>query len=103
MPLRPRGRESKAISWPSGDHRGVPVAGPPKKVSWTACEPSASQTHISELPERSEAKTICLPSGENCGLSCARPEAINFTGELPRGVEPDTSTCQIAVLANQWV
>ena len=65
---------------PSGDHRGVVTAGPPKEVNCTAFKPSLSHTQISPPPERSEKKAIFFPSGENWGLSSRHVEAMNVSG-----------------------
>ena len=54
----PPGRESNAIQRPSGDHRGLPVAGPPNDVSRLTLRPSLSHTQISIAPVRFDAKTI---------------------------------------------
>src|SRR5271168_363426 len=77
LDLPPPNRESKAISSPSGDHRGVPVT-TPKEVSWRALDPSPSQTHISMFPLRLDSNAILLPSGEMLGDSCAAEETINL-------------------------
>src|SRR2546430_13001702 len=81
MSAFPSTHESKAISRPSGDQRGVPVRGPPMLVNCLTLVPSLSQTDISKLPERREAKTILLPSGEYCGPLSSCVEEISFSGD----------------------
>src|SRR5215471_7511052 len=65
---RPSARESKAIRWPSGDHEGEPVTGPPKLVNWRGPLPSILATHISVDPVRKDSKAMRDPSGEICAL-----------------------------------
>src|SRR5512145_2876752 len=73
---------SKTICLPSGDHLGEPQKRL-NQVNRTKRWPSLPHTQISQLPERLEAKTILLPSGENristsilvevikgCGVAC---------------------------------
>src|SRR5271170_6081054 len=72
--------ESKAISLPSGDQRGVPVPRMPKDVSCSAFEPSASQTHTSLPPVLSDSNAILRPSGEMLGAICLRDEVTNSRG-----------------------
>src|SRR6266567_2271383 len=71
------GRESKAISDPSGDQRGDPVCGPPKCVNIPAFLPSESLTQISLYPERLDQNAIFAPSGEYCGSPCRRLEKLS--------------------------
>jgi hypothetical protein len=62
--------------------------GEPNEMSWTSFEPSASQVHISELPDRLDTKATFLPSGENSGRASTIVEAMDFCGGLaiPPGV-----------------
>ncbi len=69
------------MRWPFGDQLGRPLP-PPKEVNWTGFKPWLSQTQISLGPERSEAKAILFPSGENRGAWFVRLETINLVGEL---------------------
>src|SRR5262245_36320984 len=78
----PSAVESKAMCSPSGDQRGVAVAGPPIEVTCAACEPSLWHTQISGLPERSELNTTFRPSSENWGLSSLRVDGLILTGAL---------------------
>src|SRR2546427_2173880 len=82
MSLRPSGRESNAICWPSGDQRGVPVCGPLNDVSCTGFEPSSRAAHISQLPERSDWKASLLPSGDTCGAVAVSLEEVRRSEEL---------------------
>src|SRR5947209_8309087 len=72
---------SNVIHRLSGDQRGLPTMFP-SEVNSTGLRPSRSQTQIALLPERSELKTIFLPSGENCGSSSDWVDAINRVGAL---------------------
>ena len=54
-----------------------------------------SHTQISEPPERSEAKTILVPSGENWGPASTRVEAINVVAGRRGCVTVPTSICEI--------
>jgi hypothetical protein len=74
---------------PSGDQRGVPLS-EPNEVNGTVFEPSLSQTQISPLPERPDAKAILRPSGENCGNTSLRVEEMKFIGELVFSCGPVT-------------
>src|SRR6266480_2506826 len=103
MSAFPSTHESKAICWPSGDQRGVPVSGPPMLVSCLTLVPSLSQTEISKLPERREAKTILLPSGEYCGPLSSCVEEISFTGASSRPLELRDGRRQIFPSVNDWV
>src|SRR3954464_8952224 len=86
MSERLSGRESKAISLPSGDQRGVPVWRSPKDVNCSGLVPSAAATHTSHEPVRSDVNTIRLPSGEYCGPTCNCRDPINNAGSF--GVSP---------------
>src|SRR5262245_43977774 len=72
--LLPAGRESNAIHFPSGDHLGVPVGGPPNVVNCKRWPPLLSETQISSLPVRFEAKAMRCPSGEKTGLLSSRED-----------------------------
>jgi len=76
---------------PSGDHRGVPVSGPPYLVSCTGVRPLLSLTQISLLPVLLERNATRLPSGEYCGLESYCVDEITFTG----GCFPSESICQM--------
>src|SRR5947207_981537 len=78
MLASPTTRESKAMSLPSGDQRGVPVFLMPNELSCTALEPSVSETQISVLPDRLDEKVICFPSGETFGPICSRDKLTTF-------------------------
>jgi hypothetical protein len=62
----------KAICRPSGAHWGIVTSGPPKDVSGTMFDPSASHTQISLLPERFDANAMRLPCGEYCAILSKR-------------------------------
>src|SRR5262249_10569501 len=62
------------------DQRGVPVSGPPYRVSCTGIWPLLSLTQISLLPDRFERKATRLPSGEYCGLESYCVEEITLVG-----------------------
>jgi hypothetical protein len=49
---------------PSAIHRGVPVNGPPKLVTFNGDLPWSSATQISLDPERLDRNAIRFPSGE---------------------------------------
>src|SRR5215472_16186721 len=80
MSCWPSRLESKTISWPSGDQRGVPVLGAPMDVSWTALDPSGSASQTSVSPERLDPKATRRPSGENSALQSTRVEEMATTG-----------------------
>src|SRR5712691_9713590 len=103
MSAFPSIHESKAIWRPSGDQRGVPVSGPPILVSWRELEPSLSHTKISKLPERREAKTMRLPSGEYWGPLSSWVEEISFSGESSRPLELCRGMRQIFPSINDWL
>src|SRR5437763_17152873 len=92
MSALPPGLESKAIYLPSGDQHGVPVSGPLNEVNWIGFEPSLAQTQISKLPDRSDAKTMLLPSGAYRALVSRRVEAVNLDGSLLWPGEAGAST-----------
>src|SRR3712207_35767 len=101
MSREPTAGESKAICRPSGDQRGMPTCGPPKEVSWTGSEPSASQVQISRGPVREDEKATFFPSGEYWGLLSVRVEEINFVGSRsPAPFAPRTSMRQMFV--SEW-
>jgi hypothetical protein len=50
--------------WPSGDHFGPKIIGPPKAVNCTGLDPSLADIQISQAPDRLDMKAILLPSGE---------------------------------------
>src|SRR5215469_3910032 len=88
--------ESKTIRWPSGDHRGLPT-NPCREVNCNAFEPSLAHTQTSVCPERPEANTIFLPSGEYCGASSGYVEEIRLTGSPVFSFGPGSSSRQILV------
>src|SRR5579863_3699629 len=96
MSWLPPAPQSKTTCRPSGDQRGAPGGGPPKKVNCLAFEPSLSPTQISQLPERPELKTILFPSGENCWHSWPSVEAISLVGGLARPGALVTSNRQMS-------
>src|SRR5262245_11136189 len=99
MSAFPSMRTSNAISLPSGDQRAEPGNGPPNQVSCTGLRPSRSHTQSSQLPERLEEKAIRLPSGEYCGESSWKVEAISRLGRpapFP-GAETGSSMRQMLV------
>src|SRR3712207_1510543 len=69
------------MSRPSGDHRGTPVpVGARSDVSWTALEPSGSETQISQAPERVDVNATRRPSGENMQWISALVDEIAIVG-----------------------
>jgi hypothetical protein len=49
---------------PSGDHCGFEHRAPPVLVTWRGLVPSALAIQSSSEPERVDAKTMRVPSGE---------------------------------------
>src|SRR5258705_5676254 len=80
MSAFPSIHESNAICRPSGDQRGVPVSGPPMFVKGRGLDPSPSHSQISNVPERRDANTILLPSGEYWGPVSSCVEEMSFSG-----------------------
>src|SRR5262245_31669267 len=78
----PSGRALKTSRWPSGAQLMRPTRGPPKEVSCTGFEPSASEIQISWVPDRVDEKAICFPSGEYRGIPSRRVEEIKRCGWL---------------------
>src|ERR1700741_4769468 len=75
-PASPETCESNTICWPSGDHLGVPL-NEWKLLNCKASLPSRFDTHTSCEPERSDSKTMRLPSGDIWGCR-SWPEVGNI-------------------------
>ena len=72
---------SKAMCRPSGDQDGEPCEGPGPCVNWCALDPSADASQMSsDSPDRDEANTRRLPSGENCGWMSQKEETSTGRG-----------------------
>ena len=82
----------------SGDQRGEPICGPPKKVNRTGLEPSLLHIQISSLPDRVDTKTILLPPGENWGHLSGTVDEISFTAGPPGAVAFGPAACQMLIL-----
>src|SRR5215813_3870281 len=81
MSVSPFATESNAICRPSGDQFGLPELGPPKEVTCLGFEPSLLHTHISIVAERSDWKTIRLPSGDIfASMSCRDEQSRQVDG-----------------------
>src|SRR5437868_15098064 len=94
---------SNAIHRLSGDQRGISTMLPTKEVNSTGLRPSRSHAQIARLPDRSELKTIFLPSGENCGSASGWVDAINrvgalfLSGALGPGIRQIFESCEFRV------
>ena len=82
----PPARELNEIQRPSGDHAGPAVYPPSKCVNCMGFFPSAPETQISGLPERSDAKASRSPSGEILTVWSKRVEATTLIGFPDSGV-----------------
>src|SRR5262245_42229672 len=99
MSDRPRARESNATQRPSGDQRGVPLAGPPNEVTCRGFEPSASLIQTSKDPERVELKANWRPFGEKAGSHSSRLDEMSGVGLWAAAGARVRGTRQMFVLA----
>src|SRR6476661_1036663 len=95
MSALPSTRPSKTIHRPSGDHRGEPDAPRSNEESRLWCWPSVSEIQTPALPDRVEATTILLPSGEHWDDTSALVDAISVLADCLFAMLPDKSACQM--------